>query len=54
MLCEMTGCFDEATYTADFFEAKELLEICESCAEYWREHQEETPKITAWKVAQND
>ena len=54
MLCEMTGCYDAAEYCADFeqdeHETKEThFEICESCADYWREHKEERPTITRHK-----
>lgn len=52
--CEMTGCFDTAEYVAEFEadeeQAKNVFDVCESCAQYWREHKEENPKITAWKV----
>ena len=44
----MTGCCDTAEFFAEFEEdgKKVIYEICESCVEYWREHKEETPKIT--------
>lgn len=40
----MTGCFDSAALTAEFTSG-ESFEICESCARYWLEQQEQ-PKIT--------
>ncbi len=49
--CEMTGCFDTAEYVAEF-EAdeeqgpKNVFDVCESCANYWKNHAEENPKIT--------
>jgi hypothetical protein len=45
MICEMAGCHDAATHTADFWQIPESLEICESCAGYWSEQTEEQPKI---------
>jgi hypothetical protein len=52
--CDMAGCYDIAEYTAEFDADEETTEeqifnICESCAQYWREHKEEKPQITAWK-----
>ncbi len=52
--CDMTGCYDMAEYTAEFEADEEtneeqIFSICESCAQYWREHKEETPQITAWR-----
>lgn len=49
MICEMAGCHDAATYTADFWQIAESLEICESCAIYWSEQTEEQPKIKKTK-----
>lgn len=51
----MSGCHDTAEYSAEFDADEEtneeqIFDICESCAQYWREHKEENPKITAWKV----
>jgi hypothetical protein len=48
--CDMTGCCDTAEFFAEFEEEgkKVIYEICESCAEYWREHKEENPKITPY------
>jgi hypothetical protein len=43
-VCEMTGCFDSAELTAEFTTGQSF-EICESCARYWLEQQEQ-PKIT--------
>jgi hypothetical protein len=45
IICEMAGCNDMATHTADFWRVPESLEICESCADYWMENQDEQPKI---------
>jgi hypothetical protein len=45
MICEMAGCHDAATHTADFWQIPESLEICESCAGYWSKQTEEQPKI---------
>jgi predicted metal-binding protein len=55
--CEMSGCHDMAEYSAEFDADEEtnedqIFSICESCADYWRNHKEESPTITAWKVAQ--
>jgi hypothetical protein len=53
--CEMTGCYDMAEYSAEFLDTGAdfiAYDICESCAQYWTNHKEESPKITAWKVAQ--
>jgi hypothetical protein len=50
--CDMTGCHDTAEYYAEFLAEIEtdlpatILEICESCAGYWREHKEEKVKLT--------
>ena len=46
----MTGCCDTAEFFAEFEEEgkKVIYEICESCAEYWREDEEENPKITPY------
>jgi len=55
--CQMTGCFDTAEFYAKFTEELEtdlsavILEVCESCAQYWREHKEETVIITAIRVS---
>jgi hypothetical protein len=48
--CDMTGCTDTAEFFAEFDEEGEtaIYEICESCAEYWTAHKEETPKITPY------
>jgi len=52
--CDMTGCYDTAEFFADFYEEMEtdlnsvILEICESCAQYWREHKEEPVRITPY------
>lgn len=52
----MTGCHDSAEFYAEFVDEMEtdlnavILEVCESCAEYWRGHKEESVKLTAWKV----
>jgi len=37
-LCDMTGCHDIAANTLDYSnkEQKETVEICDSCAEFWR------------------
>ncbi len=53
MLCEMAGCHDAATQTADFWQIPESLEICESCAGYWSEQTEEQPKIKKQKGKEN-
>jgi hypothetical protein len=45
MICEMAGCNDMATHTAEFWQYSESFEICESCAGYWMENQDEQPKI---------
>lgn len=45
IVCEMAGCHDIATHTADFYTVSESLEICESCAGYWASHPEEQPII---------
>ena len=45
IICEMAGCHDTATHTADFWNVPESLEICESCAGWWGEHPEDEPKI---------
>jgi hypothetical protein len=45
IICQMAGCHDTATHTADFWRVPESLEICESCAGWWGEHPEEEPKI---------
>ena len=51
----MTGCFDSAEFYAAFTEKQEedqnglILEVCESCAQYWREHKEEIVKIVPMK-----
>jgi hypothetical protein len=53
-LCDMTGCYDTAEFFADFYEETEtnlngvILEICESCADYWREHKEEPVTVTPY------
>lgn len=52
--CEMSGCHDIAEYSAEFdldeeTNEEQIFSICESCAQYWREHKEENPTITAWK-----
>jgi hypothetical protein len=62
--CDMAGCYDTAEFFADFYEETEtdlngvILEICESCADYWREHKEEPVRITPYanrkEAAQND
>jgi hypothetical protein len=57
ILCEMTGCYDSAEFSAEFDtdeETKEetIFDICESCADYWSNHKEESPKITAWKITE--
>ncbi len=46
----MTGCTDIAEFFAEFDEegTATIYDICESCAEYWREHKEENPKITPY------
>ena len=46
----MTGCFDMAEFFGEFDEdgTATIYELCESCANYWRNHKEETPKITAY------
>lgn len=55
-ICQMTGCHDSAEFYAEFVDEMEtdlnavILEVCESCAEYWRGHKEESVKLTAWKV----
>jgi hypothetical protein len=56
--CAMTGCYDIARYFAEFENTEDreektffLLEICESCADYWREHKEE--KVRIWPYANN-
>jgi hypothetical protein len=48
--CDMTGCTDIAEFFAEFDEegTATIYDICESCAEYWREHKEENPKITPY------
>jgi alkanesulfonate monooxygenase SsuD/methylene tetrahydromethanopterin reductase-like flavin-dependent oxidoreductase (luciferase family) len=45
MICEMAGCHDAATHTADFWQYSESFEICGSCAGYWSKNQDEKPKI---------
>ena len=56
----MTGCTDTAEFFAEFDEdgKKATYEICESCAEYWKAHKEESPEITPYanrkESAQND
>ena len=45
MICEMAGCYDAATATAQFWQYSESFEICESCASYCMENQDEQPKI---------
>jgi hypothetical protein len=50
----MTGCYDIAEFFADFYQDTEtdgglILEICQSCAEYWRQHKEEKVKIGAFR-----
>jgi hypothetical protein len=58
--CDMTGCTDTAEFFAEFDEDGETTtyEICESCADYWTAHKEESPKITPYanrkEAAQND
>jgi hypothetical protein len=52
--CDMTGCHDTAEFFAEFVNTEEtgpktfVLEICESCADYWRNHKEETVKLTPY------
>jgi hypothetical protein len=53
MICEMAGCHDAATHTADFWQIPESLEICESCAGYWSEQTEEQPKIKKLQGKEN-
>jgi hypothetical protein len=53
MLCEMAGCNDRATATANFWQYSESFEICESCAGYWMENQEEQPKIKKLNEREN-
>jgi hypothetical protein len=48
--CDMTGCYDIAGYTLEYTnkETQETLEICESCAEFWRGcflHEDETATV---------
>ena len=53
MLCEMAGCNETATHTADFWQYSESFEICETCAEYWINDQDEKPKIKKLKGKEN-
>jgi hypothetical protein len=53
IICEMAGCHDIATHTADFWHVPESLEICESCAGYWMENQDEEPKIKKLNEREN-
>jgi hypothetical protein len=53
IICEMAGCHDIATHTADFWRVPESLEVCESCAGYWMENQDEQPKIKKQNEGKN-
>lgn len=44
MICEMSNCFDLATYGVDFWQYSESFQICEGCALYWEQQPNDTPK----------
>jgi hypothetical protein len=48
--CGMAGCFNTAKYEAQFEKEKDVFDICQSCATYWRKywrgHTETPPTIT--------
>lgn len=56
-MCQMTGCYDMAEFFADFVDEIEtdlngvILEVCESCANYWTNHKEETVKVRSFRNA---
>lgn len=43
--CEMAGCFDTAEYLAVIDGKDETLEVCQGCADFWRNQKDEAITI---------